>query len=298
MEDLPETYSLQTVEQMRAIADPLRIRIFEALTQRAMTATQVGEELQIAAPKAHYHVRELERIGLVRLVETKERSGILEKYYRAVARNLIAPPQLLQSAEPGEVAAAITEMFSNLSQSFLTALDRISAQGLESFDGTMMGLGGDTVWMTPTEFKETIKAVDNLFNPYRKRRGIDGEREAQVTIIGYDSQLAAHDTRDESASAPPNHATHASSPAPTQSQRPRIRAITVVGLTDFSRSDLEQVASAGQQLDLDVSGYLSFGADVTPELIDRAIARLRYRGILSAPSDVRAALKRKETLGN
>ncbi|HEY7850299.1 MAG TPA: winged helix-turn-helix domain-containing protein, partial [Ktedonobacterales bacterium] len=151
MDEIADSYSLQTVEQLRAVADPLRIRIFEALAQRAMTATQVGDELQIAAPKAHYHVRELERIGLVKLVETRERGGILEKYYRAIARNLAAPPQLLQSSEPGEIAAAITELFSNLSQSFLTALSRVSAEGAASFEGYALGLGGDTVWMTPEE---------------------------------------------------------------------------------------------------------------------------------------------------
>ncbi len=122
MDDLPERYSLETVEQLRTVADPLRIRIFEALAQRPLTATQVGDELQIAAPKAHYHVRELERLGLVTLAETRERGGIIEKYYRAIARNLIVPPQLLQTAEPGEVTAAVNEIFLNLSQSFLAAL--------------------------------------------------------------------------------------------------------------------------------------------------------------------------------
>src|SRR5579864_5753375 len=125
MDDLPETYSLTTIEQLRGVADPLRVRIFEALTQHAMTATQVGEELGIPAPKAHYHVRELERLGLVRLVETRERGGILEKYYRAVARNLKAPQQLLQSAKPDEVVAAINEIFSNLGQSLLTAMSHL-----------------------------------------------------------------------------------------------------------------------------------------------------------------------------
>jgi hypothetical protein len=52
--------------------------------------------------------------------------------------------------------------------------------------------------------------------------------------------------------------------------------------------------AAGQRLDLDVSGYLAFASDVTPDLIERAIERLRYRGVLSARSDVREALRGKE----
>jgi hypothetical protein len=66
------------------------------------------------------------------------------------------------------------------------------------------------------------------------------------------------------------------------------------GALIYSRDELERVVAAGERLDLNVVGYLSFGADVTPDLVDRAIAHLRYRGVLSAPSDVREALKQKE----
>lgn len=283
MDEIAESYTLQSIEQMRGIADSLRIRIFEALAQRAMTATQVGDELEVAAPKAHYHVRELERLGLVKLVETRERGGILEKYYRAIARNLVAPAQLLQSSEPGEVEAAITEIFNNLSRSFLTAMGRIAKQDGDSFEDHMIGMDGTTVWMTPKELKQTLKLIADVIAPYRERRGVPGEREARVTLITYDTLLATLDEGD-SASAPP----------PVDAQRPRRQPVTAVGSIIYTRAELERIVAAGERLDLNVIGLLSFGEDVTPALVDRAIARLRYRGVLSAPSDVREALKRKE----
>ncbi len=290
MDEIAETYALQTIEQLRTVADPLRIRIFEALAQRPMTATQVGEELQIAAPKAHYHVRELERIGLARLVETRERGGILEKYYRAVARNLTAPPQLLQNSPPGEVPATIIQMFSSLSHDFVAAMQRISHEGAESFENYAIGMGGETIWVTPAEFKAAMKAADELFAPYRRRRGIPGEREAQVTLIGYDVQLAASDdgALAESDAPEPDLAPDREPP------HPRLRRVVVVGILTYSSDDLARVIATRDQLDIDVVGYLSFSADVTAQQIDQAIARLRYRGVLSAPSAVREALKRKE----
>lgn len=290
MDEIAETYSLQTVEQLRAVADPLRIRIFEALTRQAMTATQVGEELNIPAPKAHYHVRELERIGLVKLVETRERSGILEKYYRAVARNLQAPSQLLQSSNPDELASAITELFTNMSQSFLTALRRVAQDKPESLDSYALGLGGETVWMTPAEFQATIRAAGELFRPYHERRGVADEREAQVTIIGYDTQFATRDEHDDEQPRGEEQETPMSTPHAPQ----RVRPVIVVGAVTYSRAELEQVVAAGQRLNLDVTGFLSFASDIPPSLIDQAIERVRYRGVLSARSDVREALRRKE----
>jgi len=293
MDEIAETYSLQTVEQLRAVADPLRIRIFEALTRQAMTATQVGEELNIPAPKAHYHVRELERIDLVKLVETRERSGILEKYYRAVARNLQAPSQLLQSSNPDELASAITELFTNMSQSFLTALRRVAQDKPESLDSYALGLGGETVWMTPAEFQATIRAASELFKPYHEPRGVADEREAQVTIIGYDTQFATRDEHDEHDDEQPREVEQ-ETPMSTPRTPQRVRPVTVVGAVTYSRAELEQVVAAGQRLDLDVTGFLSFASDIPPSLIDQAIERVRYRGVLSARSDVREALRRKE----
>ena len=42
MEDIPETYQLETIEQMRALAEELRIRIIEALGRQAMTSKQLA----------------------------------------------------------------------------------------------------------------------------------------------------------------------------------------------------------------------------------------------------------------
>jgi hypothetical protein len=150
--------------------------------------------------------------------------------------------------------------------------------------------------MTPEEFRQALKAVDTIFTPFRMRRGVPDEREAQVTIIGYDTQLA---TPDEPAHEPAGaradeHQTGEAAQSDHSSQ-PRRRSIILVGAAIYSRNDLVRSIAKGEQLDLDIAGYLSFKDDVTPELVDQAIARLRYRGVLSASPEVLEALKRKET---
>ena len=53
------------------------------------------------------------------------------------------------------------------------------------------------------------------------------------------------------------------------------------------------MADRGERLDLTVIGFLSFANDVTADLALRVIERLSYRGVLSAPDDVREALTEK-----
>ena len=58
-----ENYEIETIEQLRAIADMRRARILELLRDQPMTVTQLGELMGEAPAKIHYHVRELERVG-------------------------------------------------------------------------------------------------------------------------------------------------------------------------------------------------------------------------------------------
>src|SRR5579872_3196257 len=127
-DDLPEVYGLETIEQLRAIADALRIRIIELLSRQPMTVTQLGERLGIAPNKVHYHVRELERVGLVRLVETREKGSILEKYYRAVAKNFQVPDDLLNTSSPDELLAAVNEFIKVVNDGLLAAMRRETQQ--------------------------------------------------------------------------------------------------------------------------------------------------------------------------
>jgi hypothetical protein len=54
------------------------------------------------------------------------------------------------------------------------------------------------------------------------------------------------------------------------------------------------VVAGGHALDITLLGLATFANDITPDLVDRAVARFRHRGVLHASPDVRAALKCKE----
>src|SRR5690348_5811062 len=113
-----ERYDIETLEQLRAIADVLRIHILDLLNQRPMTVTQLGEHMGLAPAKVHYHVRELERVGLVELVETREKGGILEKYYQPIAYEIGVNKALL-SAPVDEAEATLRDLLDQISSGYL-----------------------------------------------------------------------------------------------------------------------------------------------------------------------------------
>ncbi|WP_151759375.1 ArsR/SmtB family transcription factor [Dictyobacter vulcani] len=104
---MDEVYELQNLEQLRAISDALRVSILRILRDRPMTTKQLGDHLEMAPAKVHYHVRELEKVGLVQLVETREKGGILEKYYQPIAHSFRVPPEILLATPPDDLLAAL-----------------------------------------------------------------------------------------------------------------------------------------------------------------------------------------------
>ena len=63
-----------------------------------------------------------------------------------------------------------------------------------------------------------------------------------------------------------------------------------LGLSHYSRQDLEAVKAAGEKLDIQVLGLASIAADVPPELARQTIASVQVLGALHASAAVKDAL--------
>jgi DNA-binding transcriptional ArsR family regulator len=297
-DELSEVYHLETLEQMRAIADDLRLRIVDALASHAMTVTQLGERLGQSPAKVHYHVRELERVGLVRLVETREKGGILEKYYRTVAKSLVVSRHLMSQLPSDDALATLSAFLRILTEG---ALDAWRREMRDQQGGTQLDvLMGATLWATEDERREIVRKVRELIAPYEEARGIPGEREnifAQLTFAVPPEQSApdAQDAADDGDALEQSPRTASTASAASAASAPsRRRRVFVTGGLTYTRTDLERAVARGKLLDITVLGTCVFADDVTPELVDRAIQRFRLLGALSASPEVRAALKRKE----
>jgi DNA-binding transcriptional ArsR family regulator len=68
---------------VKALAHPLRIRILAMLADRSASPVQLSTQLDATLGTVAYHVRTLHSLGLVELVDTRQRRGATEHYYRA-----------------------------------------------------------------------------------------------------------------------------------------------------------------------------------------------------------------------
>lgn len=90
-----ETFHITTDEQLRAVSNLTRHRIMAVLRFEPTTITQVAERVGLAKGSSSYHIRLLERAGLVKVVRTRKVRGVTERYYAMAARSIVLP-------DPGE----------------------------------------------------------------------------------------------------------------------------------------------------------------------------------------------------
>jgi DNA-binding transcriptional ArsR family regulator len=292
MDEIPAIYMVESLKQVRALADELRVRIFSLLAQEPMTVTQVGKALDIAPAKVHYHVRELENVKLVHQVFTREKSGILEKYYRAVAKDISVPRSLVTSAPRDELLNAANEFAQSAVSGYLRALDRLMPLPDEEFQRYPFSVSNATLWLTKESLDELAAELQALLEKYETRRGVEGEQEATFFTLLYPAQLA---TEPEPAS-PRQEAQTSERPSdqPLPAREPKIHRVWAAGAVSYSRKDLEGVAARGERLDISVLGACLFASDIPAELVDRTVTRFRCRGALTASPAVREVLKMKE----
>lgn len=86
MPDLPLSLDVDTPQQMKALADPIRHRILGIILSRPATAKQVADRLKMPPGTIGHHLQVLEAAGLAKVVARRLVRGIVAKYYTRTAR--------------------------------------------------------------------------------------------------------------------------------------------------------------------------------------------------------------------
>jgi DNA-binding transcriptional ArsR family regulator len=93
--------------------DPMRARLLAELAEPA-SATALAARVGLPRQKVNYHLRALERHGLVELVEERRKGNVTERVLRATAASYVISPAALAAVQPDPARAP----------------DRVSAQWL------------------------------------------------------------------------------------------------------------------------------------------------------------------------
>lgn len=172
-----EQGSFETIDQrlIKALSHPLRVQILEILTERVSSPICLSEELGAGLSHVAYHTRTLDKCGCLELVDTAQRRGATEHFYKAAPHAFIGdrvwrrvPRSLL-----GGVSGATLQSF----------MDRAVA-ALEA--GTIDGREDTTLYWMPVRLDEEgwTKVVATMEETVNKVLEVEAECRSRLESRG------------------------------------------------------------------------------------------------------------------
>jgi DNA-binding transcriptional ArsR family regulator len=163
---------------LQALAHPIRLRILAALREPASPAEAargIGEPRQ----KVNYHVKELERAGLVRRVGERRAGNLMESMYQAVAATFVVSPRVAWT-DPRRVGALADQVAleslvaagERLQRAAALLLDRAAFEGEQIASAAVEAevcLGDEA--QRAAFLSEYVAAIGPLLKKYAERSG-------------------------------------------------------------------------------------------------------------------------------
>lgn len=109
---------LQSLDQASAVLDATRLRVLAGMREPE-TAAGLARSLGLPRQRVGYHVRALEKQGLLRLVGERRKGGTVERVLQATARSYVVSPEALGTL--GATRAEVQDRFSSAYQVAVTA---------------------------------------------------------------------------------------------------------------------------------------------------------------------------------
>jgi DNA-binding transcriptional ArsR family regulator len=165
---------ISDVETLKALSDPVRLKILETMIQAAdedWTVKRIATALGVGPTKLYHHMAVLEERGLIRIAGTRVVSGIIETRYRIAQLSVRLDRALLSASMPAdEATAAVGELLATL---FDTARDdvgralRSGAMPLDEGGKTSRGLLRQELnRLTPARTAELMDRLTALLDEF------------------------------------------------------------------------------------------------------------------------------------
>lgn len=149
-------------QTVKALSHPLRVQILRLLEEKDGSPVEIATTLGLPVNRVSYHMRQLARFGLIKLVKRTPRRGAVEHHYRLQARPRISDkawaeaPEIVKQAMTG---AAVEQILAHVhSNAASGGFDRSDAH-LSRSDVTLDDRGWSDV---AQELLKTLKRIDEI----------------------------------------------------------------------------------------------------------------------------------------
>lgn len=185
---IPAQLTLGRLDQVRALADPLRLRLVQALVAGELSVAGMARAVGAPATRLYHHVELLRDAGLIVVTRTIRRRGAEERFYRAAARNYVINRNLLTMTPDRERSAA---NLIELARSVLGGTLNDLVQGLRrgrvavGKRGRGLILEGRTLRLTAAGFEALARELPAWLDRFAERHRAPGRADYRVVLTAF-----------------------------------------------------------------------------------------------------------------
>jgi DNA-binding transcriptional ArsR family regulator len=119
-----ETYRVTDLEQVRLLADPLKLRIIQCFAAAPKTTRDVADQLGENLTRLYRHVDALLDAGLIEITSERQKRGTVERTFQAIAQRFEVDHSLF-AVDGGN--QAVRDIFRAGEEEMMAALDEADA---------------------------------------------------------------------------------------------------------------------------------------------------------------------------
>lgn len=158
--------SLTTLEEVKAFSDPYRLQIIGCYKNIGKPATvkQIADTLKEVPANIYYHVKKLEKFGILKLSYTEEIKGIVAKYYELTAHKFSIEYSNMKDVSDELINSESKKMIINIYEdSKNQVLDILEKENNNLEKNEMTGqLYLENVYLTKKDALELCEYISNL----------------------------------------------------------------------------------------------------------------------------------------
>jgi DNA-binding transcriptional ArsR family regulator len=193
-QDAP-AYRVENPRSIRALAHPGRLAIIDALASgEELTATQCAQLTGLSPSATAYHLKLLERYGLVE--SAPPRPDRRERPWRATGRQIQVD---LDTSTPAGASAAAAVAAAYIDTTRAVAVEFTEGSPAEPEEWRNAALNNVDLWLTAEEFQRVAEELGAVLKPYRGRTRPAGSRLVRVTNVVVPHQRAHPESRSREA---------------------------------------------------------------------------------------------------
>lgn len=171
---LIEKFVINRLDQLKAMAEPIRVRMVESLVSKERSMADLAKRLGEPISKLYHHADVLLEAGLIRVTRREKRRGAEERFLRAIALDYVVDDALFDFGQPDDptpeaLIEVTTGLLRGIGEEFAAAARNGSVDPKRK--GRRCFVEAQTLQLSEADFADLFDRLDQWIQEAKARSG-------------------------------------------------------------------------------------------------------------------------------